>query len=103
MNNTVLTIQAVLQDAEEQQVENHDVKHWLKKLREVVFDVDDLLGEFSTHVFRQKVMDGDKMAKKVRIFFSRSNQVVFCLKMASKIKATREWLNEIAKSAAKTK
>ncbi|XP_023903251.2 putative disease resistance protein RGA3 [Quercus suber] len=96
MNNTVLTIQAVLQDAEEQQVENHHVKHWLMKLREVVFDADDLLGEFSTHVFRQKVMDGDKMAKKVRIFFSRSNQLVFSLKMASKIKATRERLNEIA-------
>ncbi|XP_030942836.1 putative disease resistance protein RGA4 [Quercus lobata] len=96
LNNTVLTIQAVLQDAEEQQVENHHVKHWLMKLREVVFDADDLLGEFSTHVFRQKVMDGDKMAKKVRIFFSRSNQLVFSFKMASKIKATRERLNEIA-------
>ena len=35
------------------------------------------------------------MAKKVRIFFSRSNQLVFSLKMASKIKATRERLNEI--------
>ena len=36
------------------------------------------------------------MAKKVRIFFSRLNQFVFSLKMACKIKATRERLNEIA-------
>ena len=96
MNNTVLTIQAVLQDAEEQQVQNHQVKHWLNRLRDVVFDADDLLSKFSTHVLQRKVMGGDKMAKKVRIFFSRSNQLVFSFKMACKIKATREKLNDIA-------
>ncbi|KAK9989348.1 hypothetical protein SO802_029587 [Lithocarpus litseifolius] len=96
MHNTVLTIQAVLEDAEEQQVQNHQVKHWLNRLRDVVFDADDLLSEFSTHVFRRKVMGGDKMAKKVRIFCSRSNQLVFSFEMACKIKATREKLNDIA-------
>ncbi|KAK4564565.1 hypothetical protein RGQ29_006587 [Quercus rubra] len=96
MNNTVLTIQAVLEDAEEQQVQNHQDKQWLMKLREVVFDADDLLSDFSTHVFRRKVMGGDKMTKKVRIFFSSSNQIVFSLKMACKIKAMRERLNDIA-------
>ncbi|XP_023908038.1 putative disease resistance protein RGA3 [Quercus suber] len=96
MNNTVLTIRAVLLDAEEQQVQNHQVKHWLNRLRDVVFDADDLLSEFSTHVFRLKVMGGDKMAKKVRIFFSSSNQLVFSLNMACKIKAMRERLNDIS-------
>ncbi|KAM3741973.1 hypothetical protein ACB098_07G037200 [Castanea mollissima] len=96
MNKTVLAIQAVLQDAEEQQVQNHQVEQWLNNLRDVVFDADDLLSEFSTHVFRRKVMGGDKKAKKVRIFFSRSNQLVFSFKMACKIKATREKLNNIA-------
>ena len=50
MNNTVLTIQAVLQDAEEQQVKNHQVKDWLMKLRDAAFDADDLLSEFTTRV-----------------------------------------------------
>ena len=50
MNNTVLAIQAVLQDAEEQQFQNHQVKHWLNRLRDVVFDADDLLSEFTTRV-----------------------------------------------------
>ena len=40
--NTVLTIQAVLKDAEEQQVESHQVKHWLRNLRDAVYDADDL-------------------------------------------------------------
>ena len=96
MNDTVLAIQAVLEDAEEQQVQNHQDEQWLMKLREVVFDADDLLSDFSTHVFRHKVMAGEKMAKKVRIFFSRSNQLVFSFKMACKIKAMRERLNDIA-------
>ncbi|XP_023924704.1 disease resistance protein RGA2-like [Quercus suber] len=96
MKNTISTIQAVLEDAEEQQVKNHQVKDWLMKLRDAAFDADDLLSEFSTHVLRQKVMGGDKVAKKVRIFFSCSNQLVFSLKMACKIKAIRERLNDIA-------
>ena len=94
--NTVLAIQAVLEDAEEQQVQNHQDKQWLMKLRELVFDADDLLSDFSPQVFRLKVMGGDKMAKKVRIFFSSSNQIVFSLKMACNIKAMRERLNDIA-------
>ena len=61
MNNTVLAIQAVLEDAEEQQVQNHQDKQWLMKLREVVFDADDLLNNFSTQVFQRKVMGGDKI------------------------------------------
>jgi hypothetical protein len=96
MKNTVSTIQAVLQDAEEQQVHNLQVRDWLMKLRDAVFDADDLLSEFSTHVLQQRVMGGDKMPKKVRIFFSSSNQLAFGLKMARKIKVMRERLNDIA-------
>jgi hypothetical protein len=96
MKNTVSTIQAVLQDAEEQQVHNLQVRDWLVKLRDAVFDADDLLSEFSTHVLRQRVMGGDKMPKKVCIFFSSSNQLAFGVKMARKIKAMRERLNDIA-------
>ncbi|XP_075674209.1 putative disease resistance protein RGA4 [Castanea sativa] len=96
MNNTVLAIQAVLKDAE-QQVQNNQDKDWLMKLRDAAFDADDLLSEFSTHVLQQKAMGGDKMANKVRVFFSSSNQMVFSLKMASKIKAMTERLNDIAK------
>ncbi|XP_030943684.1 putative disease resistance protein RGA1 [Quercus lobata] len=92
MNRTVSTIRAVLHDAEEQQDESHQVKDWLLKLRDAVFDADDLLSEFSTHVLQQKVMDSE-----VSTFFSSSNQVAFGLKMAPKIKAMRRRLDDIAK------
>ena len=41
-------------------------------------------------------MDGDKIVKKVRIFSSSSNQLVFGLEMARKLKAMRERFNDIA-------
>ena len=96
MSNTVSAIQAVLEDAEEMQVNNRQVRDWLMKLRDAVFDADDLLSEFSTYVLRQSVMGGTKMTRKVRIFFSSTNQLAFGLKMAHKIKAMRERLNDIA-------
>ncbi|XP_050260788.1 disease resistance protein RGA2-like [Quercus robur] len=97
MKNTISTIQAVLEDAEEQQVKNHQVKDWLMKLRDAAFDADDLLSEFTTHVLQQEVMDGHKIVKKVRTFLSSSNQLVFGNEMAGKLSAMRERFNDIAK------
>jgi hypothetical protein len=50
------------------------------KLRDVAYDADDVLSDFSTEDLRRKVMGGDKMAKKVRTFFSSSNQLAFRLR-----------------------
>ncbi|KAM3741982.1 hypothetical protein ACB098_07G037900 [Castanea mollissima] len=96
MKNTISTIQAVLEDAEEQQVKNHQVKDWLMKLRDAAFDADDLLSEFTTHVLQQEVMDGHKIVKKVRTLVSSSNPVVFGNEMAGKLSAMRERFNDIA-------
>uniref|UniRef100_A0A2N9GAM0 Rx N-terminal domain-containing protein n=1 Tax=Fagus sylvatica TaxID=28930 RepID=A0A2N9GAM0_FAGSY len=96
LKNSVSTIQAVLLDAEEQQDKNHQVEDWLMKLRDAVYDADDLLSYFSTEELRRKVMGGDEMAKKVRTFFSSSNQLTFGHKMNGKIKVIRGRLDAIA-------
>ena len=81
LKDTVSAVQAVLLDAEEQQVKNHQVKHWLVRLKDAVYDADDLLTDFYTEDLRQRVMGGDQMAKRVRTslttFFSSSNQLAF--------------------------
>ena len=92
LTNTVSTIQAVILDAEKQSSQDHQIKDWLKKLKDVLHDADDLLDDFSTDVLRQKVM-----TKKVRIFCSSSNRLTFSPKMGHEIKAIRERLNAIAK------
>uniref|UniRef100_A0A2N9HK86 Rx N-terminal domain-containing protein n=1 Tax=Fagus sylvatica TaxID=28930 RepID=A0A2N9HK86_FAGSY len=65
LKNTFSTIQAVLQDAEQKQDTNNQVKDWLMKLRDVAYDADNVLSDFSTEDLRRRVMCGDKMAKKV--------------------------------------
>ncbi|KAG2674420.1 hypothetical protein I3760_13G134600 [Carya illinoinensis] len=96
LESTVSTIQAVFLDAEEQRAVNHEVRHWLEKLKDVVYDVEDLLDGFSTKCMLREMMTLDKMAKKVQIFFSKSNQLVYDLKMGHEIKAIRQKLDAIS-------
>ncbi|XP_065616156.1 putative disease resistance protein RGA3 [Quercus suber] len=93
LTSTVSTIQAVILDAEKQSSHNHQIKDWLRKLKDVLHDADDFLDDFSTQVLRHKVM----RKKKVRIFSSSSNRIAFSPKMGRQIKAIRERLNAIAK------
>ena len=96
--NTVSTIKDVLLDAEEKQAAgDHAVTGWLRRLEDAMYDADDLLDAVSTEVLRREVKTRDKKAKKVCIFFSKSNQLVYRLKMAHKIKAIRERLDDIDK------
>jgi hypothetical protein len=65
LRNTVFTIQAVLLDAEEKQAHNHLVKNWLGKLKDAMYEADDLLDDYSTEILRRQVMTQDKKAKRV--------------------------------------
>jgi hypothetical protein len=65
LGSTVSTIQAVLLDAEEQQAKNHAVKDWLGKLKDAIYEADDLLDDYSTQLLRQQVMTRDNKAKQV--------------------------------------
>ncbi|XP_016652602.1 PREDICTED: LOW QUALITY PROTEIN: putative disease resistance RPP13-like protein 1 [Prunus mume] len=52
---TLLSLNAVLNDAEEKQFTNTYVKKWLDELQDAVFDADDLLDEINAEVLRCKV------------------------------------------------
>jgi hypothetical protein len=96
LTNTVSTIKDVLLDAEEKHAAgDRAVSRWLGRLEDVVYDADDLLDAVSTEALRRDIMTRDKKAKKVRIFFSKSNQLAYRLKMARKIKAIRKRLDAI--------
>jgi len=96
LTNTVSTIKDVLLDAEEKQAAgDRAISRWLGRLEDVIYDADDLLDAVSTEALRRDIMTRDKKAKKVRIFFSKSNQLAYRLKMARKIKAIRKRLDAI--------
>ncbi|CAN1837020.1 Disease resistance protein RGA2 [Linum perenne] len=56
LQSTVSTIQAVLLDAEEQSNHNHQVQPWLRELRGVLYDAEDMLDDFFTEVLRKNQM-----------------------------------------------
>ena len=95
IKNTVSTIQAVLRDAAEQQTHSHQVKDWLEKLKDAVYEVDDLLGEFFAEALRQGGTS-ENIAKKVRYLFSTPNRLVLRKEMSDKINAMKQKLNAIA-------
>ncbi|KAH9684433.1 putative disease resistance protein [Citrus sinensis] len=57
--NKLVTIKAVLDDAEEKKKTDDSVKLWLGELQNLAYDVEDLLDEFQTEAFRRKLLLGN--------------------------------------------
>ncbi|XP_030925031.1 putative disease resistance protein RGA4 [Quercus lobata] len=95
LRDSLTTIQAVLADAERRQGSEEFVKLWLRRLKDVAYDADYVLGELDYEILRRKVEIRNQMKRKVCFFFSFSNPIVFRLKMANKIKTIHESLKEI--------
>ncbi|XAR54373.1 hypothetical protein NMG60_11029468 [Bertholletia excelsa] len=96
LERTVSAIKAVILDAEKKKETNHSIKDWLQKLEVELYELDDLLDDISTEALKRKAMARNRKAKKVRIFFSRSNQLAFRLKIGNEIKKIRKRLDGIA-------
>ncbi|KAJ1426972.1 P-loop containing nucleoside triphosphate hydrolase [Sesbania bispinosa] len=94
MKDTVSVIKAVLLDAEAKAA-NHQISNWLEELKDVLYDADDLLDDFSTEDLKRKVMT---FKRRVKIFCSKSNQIAFGLKSGHKMKAIQKRLDDIAKN-----
>ena len=93
----VLAIKAVLFDAEEKQASNERLRTWLRELKDVLIDAENVLDEFQYRVLQKDVMKiNGSSRKKVGFFFSGSNPLVFRFKMAHKIKGVRERLDDIS-------
>ncbi|OMO66483.1 Disease resistance protein [Corchorus olitorius] len=63
LTDNLQAIQAVLEDAEKRQVMEATVKLWVEKLKDVSYDIDDVLDEWNTSILKQQNSDED--ARKV--------------------------------------
>ncbi|XP_059440821.1 putative disease resistance RPP13-like protein 1 [Corylus avellana] len=63
----LLRIQAVLDDAEEKQHTNKAVKQWVDDLRDLAYDVEDILDEFATEALQRKLKGGDDQASTSKV------------------------------------
>ena len=101
----LLEIREVLDDAEVKQIDKQDVKRWLADLRDLAYDVEDVLDEFNYQVMRRKlVAEGDAAStSKVRKFIPTCTpiQAMRNVKLGSKIKNITRRLEEISAEKAK--
>ncbi|KAF3438105.1 hypothetical protein FNV43_RR20861 [Rhamnella rubrinervis] len=96
LEDTMTTIKGVLADAEKQQSHSDQIRIWLQRLEDVVYEADDLVDEFSTEALRRQLMSGRRTLKQVRTFCSPSNQFFFRHKMGCRIRDIRKKLDVIA-------
>ncbi|PON89747.1 NB-ARC domain, LRR domain containing protein [Trema orientale] len=57
LNTILLSANALLNDAEEKQIRDQEVQKWLVKLKDVVYDADDLVDKIDTEALRCKLED----------------------------------------------
>ncbi|XP_058107246.1 putative disease resistance protein RGA3 [Magnolia sinica] len=94
-------IQAVLKDAETRRSKDEAVKIWLQNVKDVAYDVDDILDEWMIEVLKSQAPDegvGSSFSKKKVIsFFSSSfNHLKLRHKIGNSIKEVRGRLGDIA-------
>ncbi|XP_075657208.1 putative disease resistance protein RGA1 [Castanea sativa] len=112
LEGNLRTVLAVLDDAEKRQVEEHAVSLWLEKLKEVSYEMDDVLDEWSTAMIKLEIekevedenAEKDTDVKKVCSFIpslsccSRQvNKLVMRHDIAHKIKQLNEILDKITR------
>nr|XP_004513775.1 putative disease resistance protein RGA3 [Cicer arietinum] len=97
IKTTVSLIKAVLLDAEQKQRQNHELKEWLRQIKRVFSDAEDIIDDFECEALRKHVVNtSGSIKRKVRRFFSSSNSLVYRLRMAHQIKHTQERFNKVA-------
>ncbi|KAK9929842.1 hypothetical protein M0R45_026919 [Rubus argutus] len=99
-------IQAVLEDAEKKQVTEASVGRWLEKLKDVSYEMDDVLDEWNTEILRRQVEEGENASvskKKVRFLissdcfcFGQVNNAIHHHNIARRIKELNDKLTLIA-------
>ncbi|MED6123669.1 hypothetical protein PIB30_051368 [Stylosanthes scabra] len=97
LKDTLLIVKAVLVDAEQKLEQNHQLREWLKQLKCVFYDAEDLMDEVECEVARRDLIKKHGSTKrKVCRFFSSSNPVAFRCRIAYQIKEIKDRLDKVA-------
>jgi len=87
---------------------NHDLNEWLKEIRKVAYQAEDIMDEYSYELLKRKIALRNRSQRirrfktNAKFFFSlSSNPVVFRLKMAHRVKSIKESINNIYDEAKK--
>ncbi|KAK9663604.1 hypothetical protein RND81_O270900 [Saponaria officinalis] len=98
LRDTITTIRQVLLDAESKDGKLcHEAQDYIRKLKNAVYDADDLFDEFLTLAKLKQQNKGGNLSEKVRDFFSsKKNFLSAAYSMSREVKKLRKKLNSIA-------
>ncbi|CAJ2673553.1 unnamed protein product [Trifolium pratense] len=97
IKDTSSLIKAVLLDAEQKQWQNNELREWLRQIKCVFYDAEDVIDDFECEALRLQVVNtSGSIRRKVRHYFSSSNPLAYRLKMAHQIKDINARLTKVA-------
>lgn len=76
LKQTLSTVSAVLIEAEEKQFENPAVRAWIYRLRQAVYDADDVLDEISLRAMEDRLNPEPQFNRKVWDVFSKYRKLI---------------------------
>ncbi|KAH7677284.1 P-loop containing nucleoside triphosphate hydrolase protein [Dioscorea alata] len=91
-------IQPLVEDAEERQLMEDNVKSWLMLLKDAAYDAEDILDQANTHVLliQRKAQFYGPLKSKVRDFFSlHHNPLLFQLQLGHKLRSINQRIDGI--------
>ncbi|KAB2607212.1 disease resistance protein RGA4 [Pyrus ussuriensis x Pyrus communis] len=94
-----ITIELLLNDVAHKPQGTPAIEEWVKKLKDVAHDAEDVFDELEYEGYRRKVEIRNHMKKKVLNFFSISNPLAFRLQMARKIQKINASLVDLRSEA----
>ncbi|XP_025604403.1 putative disease resistance protein RGA1 isoform X3 [Arachis hypogaea] len=97
LKNSLSYVKAVLLDAEQKQEQSHELQEWLKQIKLIFYDAENVLDQVDCQTLRKQVIrDYGTPKDKVGRFFSSSNPLVFRYKLAHQIKEIKKRLDKVA-------
>ncbi|KAL1312417.1 hypothetical protein AAHE18_16G036800 [Arachis hypogaea] len=97
LKSSLSYVKAVLLDAEQKQEQNNELREWLKQIKLIFYDAENVLDQVDCETLRKQVIrDYGTPKDKVGRFFSSSNPLVFRYKLALQIKDIRMRLDRVA-------
>ncbi|KAL7159854.1 hypothetical protein ABFS83_01G054700 [Erythranthe nasuta] len=92
--NTLTTIQSVLEDAEMKQLQSRAIQNWLIKLKDLTYEIDDILDECATELSKLEHRNSKSSRYSVK-------KILFRHKIGRRMKQVTEKLDAVAAERAK--
>uniref|UniRef100_N1R3D9 Putative disease resistance protein RGA3 n=1 Tax=Aegilops tauschii TaxID=37682 RepID=N1R3D9_AEGTA len=93
----LLAVQCKLANAEDRSETNDYVKSWMKELKSVAYEADDVLDDFQYEALRRQSKIGKSTTRKVLSYITRHSPLLFRFEMSRKLKNVLKKINKLVK------